>query len=392
MLTANGFRRKTYEEYVEELEQQARELFGANVNLTDNGPMGKWIRLISFARAEENELAEAIYYSAYYETAEGISLDYTVKYAGMQRLQAEKAIVDVDLSVELGETIPAGLVVATTDNIEFVTLEDVTDVNGVGLITAPAEARLPGSSGNVPPNTITIINTPVIGLNAVTNPEAAKNGREMETDKELRDRYADSGSSGLSSTVAGIKTTILTDVVGSTSAVVIENNESEPDAKGRPPHSFETIVYGGSIDDIAQAILKAKPAGIRAWGAQSVTIQDDSGKDQVIGFSLAVNKEIYAKVTLVTNTSFPTNGMNDVKMELLKYVGGTDAEGNLHPGLGMGNNVVNTQATFSVIRNVPGVDDVTILFSTDGSSYTSGNITVEPTEVAQLSYDRIVIS
>lgn len=381
MLTAEGFVKKTYDDYLEELEQQARELFGADANLSEFGPLGKFIRLQAYGRAEENELAEAVYLSSSVDNAEGLALDYVVKNSGMVRIQATKATTTVDLSVTPGQTINAGLIVETIEGIQFITTADVTDSNNDGIISVEVEAIEAGITSNVPSNTITVINTPVAGLNAVSNPTGATGGRDRETDKELRDRHADIGANGLSSSVNGIRSTILEDVPGVVSVSVIENSTNVTDGSGRPSKSFEAVVYGGSSADIAAAILKAKAAGIKAHGSTSVVVKDDSGNDQTIAFSFATSVNVWVKVDITTNVSYPTDGDSLVKNEVLKYIS----------SLGMGKSIINMQTALAIAQNVPGVDDATITFSTDGTTYTGGNLTISSTQVPQTSLDKVTI-
>jgi uncharacterized phage protein gp47/JayE len=391
MLTEEGFVKKTYEEYLAELEQQARELFGADVNLAEYGPLGKFIRLQAYGRAEENELAEAIYLSGSVDNAEGLALDYVVKNSGMIRLQATKAIATVNLTVTPGKVITAGLIVSTLDGIEFVTLQDFSDADNNGTISATVEAIEAGLTGNVPANTITVINTPISGLSAVNNPSAATGGRDKETDKELRDRHADIGANGLSSSVNGIRSTILNDVFDTQSVVIVENSGNTTDAGGRPANSFEAIVYGGSSANIAAAILKAKPAGIKAHGSTTVVVKDDSGNDQTISFSFATAVNVWVKVDVTTDTSYPSNGDALVKTEVIKYIGGTDADGTKYSGLGMGQSVINLQVAKAVANNVPGITDAVVTFSTNGTTYAGGNVAMAITQVAQTAIDKVTI-
>ncbi|MDF9507970.1 baseplate J/gp47 family protein, partial [Bacillus cereus] len=200
------------------------------------GPLGLFIQNIAFARAEENEQAEQIYYSAYYFTAEGVSLDYTAKNRGMERNRAESAIGIVRFSVEPGISVNKGTIVATKDNIEFITTDFARDEDADGIIDIPIKALIPGTQGNVLPNTITEIITPAVGVNSVTNPMQTLYGNEEETDIEFRRRYANSFSTN-SSTVEGIRTKLLNEVPGIRTAVVFENTDSAPDTYGRPPHS-----------------------------------------------------------------------------------------------------------------------------------------------------------
>ena len=390
-LTDQGFVKLTYDDFVADLEQQARELFGENINLSDTGPMGKWIQMLAYGRAEAEELAEQVYLSSFVDHAEGINLDYAVKFSGMAREQAMKATVPINFTVDAGATIPTGTTLATTDGIEFVTTADLSDSDNDGLITANVEAVIAGISGNVPAGTITVINTPVVGLQSVTNPSAATGGKDQETDKELRDRHADIDGNGLSSTVNGIRATVLNDVPAVSSCVVIENNTNATDGNGVPANSFHTIVYGGATADVAAAVFKAKPAGIQAYGATSATVVDDSGNNQTVKFSFATNVNLWIEVDVTTNTSYPANGNQLVTTEVVKYIGGTDADSAVYSGLGMGQTAVNSKLAAAIIANVEGVDDVIITFSTDGTTYAGGNKTFTITQVAQTDANKVTV-
>lgn len=390
MLTELGFKRKRYDDFVLEMENKAKELFGNDVNLSERGPFGKFIKLIAYARAEENELSEKVYLSAFYDTAEGSSLDYVCKYIGITRIQSETATGQAQFSVETGTTVNAGMKIATTDGIEFKTLSSVTDSDNDGIVVADIEALETGPSGNVPANTITEINTPQVGVNSVTNPSETSGGREQETDKELRDRYALSVARGGSSTLDSIRAKLL-ETKGVRASVVIENTTDSTDSDGRPPHSFESIVLGGNADDVGKSILESKPGGIQAYGTQSVVVKDASDNDQTIGFSYATQIDTYINVTLTTNASFPTNGQDMVKLELIKYIGGQDQDGNIYAGIGMGEDVVHSKLVSSAFR-IAGVEDAVVETSTDGTNYASSNIAIEKTEVAETDNAKVVIT
>ncbi len=208
-LTAEGFQRKRYDDFITEMEQQARELFGADVNLSESSPLGRWIKLIAYVRAEENEKAEQVYFSAFYDTAEGVNLDHVCKYIGIQRQPATKASAEkaIEATVDSGSSLSSGLVIATTDGVEFVTTESVTDDDNDGLVLIDVEASEAGVEGNVPTGTITEINTPVANLQSVTNVKELTGGSKRETDPELRNRYAQSVAKGGASTIDGIRAT-----------------------------------------------------------------------------------------------------------------------------------------------------------------------------------------
>lgn len=394
MLTKEGFKRKRYDDFIGEMQQQAQELWGADVNLSERGPLGLFIQNIAYARAEENELAEAIYYGNYYFTAEGVSLDYVSKNKGLQREPAKKSIGIARFSVEPGSPVSIGTIIATKDGVEFTTIEDATDNDADGIVDVSIEALIPGSQGNQLSNTITEIITPAVGVNSVTNPTGTLYGREAEGDTELRQKVADSFTVP-SMTPDGLKAKLLNEVPGVRAALVFENKTDTPDSEGRPPNSFEAVVYGGSDGDIVKAIFEGKPGGIRAYGASESTIIDESGNEQVIGWSRATEKPISVRVTVYRDGDFPaiSLGQTMIKSEVVKYIGGLDADGVEYNGLGMGDTVVVIKLAGNISYNIPGVKDCIIELSGDnGVTWQTTNITVDRLAVAATTAERVTVN
>lgn len=388
-LTPQGFQRRSYDDYLEEMEQTAKELFGSDINLGDASPLGQWIQLIAYQRAEENELAEAVYHSAFIDSAEGVSLDYAVKYKSMHRFSERAAEGVIKLTVEPGATVDPGFLVATTDGIQFFTVAAAKDEDADGVVYANIEAVEPGYSGNVPANTITEIITPNMAVDAVINEMPTVFGRDVETDAELRNRYY--ATAGESSTVDGIASKLINEVPGVRTAIVIENDTDETDADGRPPHSFEAIVSGGEPEDIGLAILQTKAGGIRAYGRQTVTVKDAAGHDQTIGFSHAAAKNIFANITITKDAAFPVDGEDRIKQLIVEYIGGTDKEGIVHAGLSMGQDVILGRIT-SFVFSIPGIVTASVKISTDGKNFGSDDIEIAATEVAETDVDKLVIT
>lgn len=78
-----------------------------------------------------------------------------------------------------------------------------------------------------------------------------------------------------------------------------------------------------------------------------------------MGFTRAVEVPIYLKVILNTNASFPTEGIEQVKSVLIRYIGGTDIESSVYAGLNMGEDVIESRLIARTYQ-VPGIEDVTI--------------------------------
>lgn len=395
ILTAAGFLRKRYEDFILEAEALARELWGADVNLDARGPLGKFIKSVAYARSEDHELAEAVYHSGNVDTAEGVALDYAVKRgSGITRIPPAKSTGDnaAELTVTPGKTVTAGLIVATTGGVEFMTTTGGTDSGNTGFLTVSVEAVEAGPSGNVPPGTITVLKTAIAGITGVTNTIATTGGRDAETDAQLRDRHYSSLSSGGKGTIDAIRAELL-NVSGVREAFVTENNLAVNDGAGRPPHCFEATVLGGVAADIGAAVLRSKAAGIRAYGTQTVIVVDSSGNNQTVAYTPANAASVWVNVNVTKNASFPQNGADLVEYQVINYIGGTDAVGQTYPGLGLGDDVIHAKIVAAILSNIPGIDDITVtLRKGDSGGYAAANLVIDPTEVPEVTAAKVGVT
>ena len=386
-LTAQGFKRKRYADIIAEKESRARELFGENVNLKESSPMGLFIRLNAWEEALVWQMAEDVYFSAFVDSATGTSLDKVAQYIGIMRNPALRATGEVKFEGDDGTTIEEGFLVETEDGLQFETTEEV-EIEA-GEATADIRAIEPGTDGNVPASIITEIVNPVEGLDSVTNEESTTGGSNKETDAELRQRYIDSVAKGGASTVDSIRASLL-DTEGVRAALVIVNSENE-EVDGRPAKSFESYVLGGDPGDIAKTILQTGAAGIQAFGTELETVEDESGQEHTIGFTYASEIDIYVDVTVTTNEEYPEDGDDRMVTEIVKYIGGTDEDGQIYTGLSMGDDVVYTQVIKSCYR-VPGVEDVIVEIGVSPDPTGTSNISIDTTEVAETAHDKVGVT
>jgi len=346
-----------------------------------------FIRLNAWEESLAWQMAEDVYLSAFVDSATGTSLDKVAQYIGIVRNPAERAMGEVKFTGDDGTIIEQDFKIETEDGVLFFTLEEV-EIDG-GEATAEIMAHYPGTDGNVPADTITEIVTPIEGLDSVTNPDATSGGRNKETDAELRERYIQSVAKGGASTVDSIRASLL-DTEGVRAALVIVNNQNE-EVDGRPAKSFESYVLGGEAEDIAQTILQTGAAGIQPYGQETETVEDDSGQDHAIGFTYATEVDIYVDVTVTTSEEYPEDGNERMVTEIIKYIGGTDEDGQVYTGLSMGEDVIYTQIIKACYR-VPGVEDVDVTIGTSPDPTGTENISIDVTEVAETSYDKVGVS
>lgn len=387
-LTSKGYKRESYEDILERLDVKAKELFGQDANTGARSALGILLRIMAFVLALVWQDNENVYYSGFRKTAEGRQLDALLPYAGITRNPATYADGTVVFSGAPGTSIEMGFTVGKEDETLYYTLEDAV-IGPDMTVTVDVMCQVSGAIGNADAGQINQIINPIDGLEEVTNLIAFTNGKEQETDQEVRER-ADTTVEGLGSgTTASIRTELLK-VSGVRAAYVDENYNDETNIYGTPSRAIQAFVLGGSDEDLAQAIFKKKAGGIKPFGQTFVTILDDAEQPHQVGLTRAQTVQIYAKVTLKTNNSFESDGQNQVIRAIVQYIGGTDAESNTYIGLNMGEDVILSKL-IARIYGVNGIDDVDVQLSTDDLLYEANNIEIKLQQVAQIIASNIEV-
>lgn len=389
MLTAAGFKRMRVADYLPIIQEQARELFGEDADLSDRTPLGKFIHLQALQRAEDNEVAEQVWNSRFVDTSERASLDSNVKRALLTRKRWLKASGVVILNLNKGTTVPAGYLFRTPYNVYFQSLEAISAIED-GDYRVNVEALEYGAIGNIEPGDISVVVNHTDGINSVTNPDAFFNGQDEESDGELQDRYYQSLSKTGARRIESVEANVLDEVAGVRNCVAIENETNQYDKDGRPPHSFETIVLGGNDEEVAEAIFAKKPGGIRAYGTTYHHIFiDERGLEHMVSFTRATTITVHVRVHIKRNNRYPAGGDRQVIAQVVRYIGGA-YDGTIYPGVGMSANVVVAKAEARVL-SVDGIEDVMIEFSTDGVNFGAQNVLIGFPEVAETDESKVEV-
>ena len=228
---------------------------------------------------------------------------------------------------------------------------------------------------------INTINTPVANWDYVNNLEVADTGRSTESDTDLRRRAAASTVSADGGTLNTMTARILSEINGVSYAGGRENRTNATDSNGLPPHSFEIVVVGGVDQDIADLIWESKPAGIETFGNTSATVTDDYGVSNTIYFSRVTEIQIYVELSITTDSTYPTDGDDQVKSALTDYFS----------TLSNGDDVLNHKLK-AAVSSVDGILSITYLYQGTSSPPTSeANITITSSQVATLDAGNITI-
>ena len=111
----------------------------------------------------------------------------------------------------------------------------------------------------------------------------------------------------------------------------------------------------------------------------------------MVRFNRAEIVDIYVHVVVRTTAAYPSDGDEQIKDEIIRYIGGIDSRGELRAGVGLGEDVIWT-ALIQAARRVQGVLDVDVMVGTSTDPTGRGNVPIGPRQVAETSLDKITIS
>jgi uncharacterized phage protein gp47/JayE len=188
--------------------------------LTDRNP-GSIVRTLgeSFAReyAVLSRQLQLVYQAGFLQTATGPDLDQIAALVGLARRTGLTAVGEVVFSrstpAPADVSIPLGTLVSSSDvpPVTAATTADCILLAGALSVTAPVAAQLSGKQGTAQAGKLTESNRPILGIEAVTNPEPLLLGAPDETDAALRLRCSraleTSGASTIDA-ITGVLTTI----------------------------------------------------------------------------------------------------------------------------------------------------------------------------------------
>lgn len=268
-----------------------------------------------------------------------------------------------------------------TDNL---TTESVTAIISFAS-EEPGEVSLPNGA-------ITKIVTAPTGFLSCTNLCGYVAGRLLETDVELRQSYVDKIFSRSSRMTDSIRSAILANCAGVTAAQVYENRTNETDSEGRPPHSVEAVVDGGSNSDIAEQILATVSAGITTYGSVVVDVPGEDDDMIEVCFNRPTYIYCWFKVTLTISkaSAVPANYAELVETAIV------DAMSQVENGEDV---VPQQQFLPAIYEQVPGISyiDVAIYTTTSASegqpsSYPLRSVEITNRQRAMTSSTRIEVA
>lgn len=244
-------------------------------------------------------------------SSQGEDVDSFLADFGLTRLPAVPASGEVTFSSYTYNTqrlIAVGSTVTTPDgDVSFAVIVDTENANynpslnayvmspATPSIDVPVQATTAGTIGNVNANTITVITSPIPGVDTVTNAVAYDDGQNQQTDAQAKSYFVDYWNSLSKATKTAISYAIESYQEGVTFVLVENENYSDEvqfgffyavvdDGSGDPPDSF--------IDGIRNAVEEVrgftigfdikKPIIVDADISATVVLPDDYSNPDLV--------------------------------------------------------------------------------------------------------------
>ena len=239
-----------------------------------------------------------------------------------------------------------------------------------------------------PIGALAFIDTAIFGWDAINNLIPGAGSRDVENDIELRARHASAQRVTGSATVKAIRARLLQEVPGVTAVSIFENRSHLFDGL-MPPHSFESIVQGGTDQAVAQNIWENKPAGIETYGNVTIQVEDENGDLQPIEFSRPVSQ--YAWVRVTVNALYPEEELPASTAQAIEDA--VLAEGN---SLTVGEDIITQRFIGPIYNNTTGLGLITVetaLTVTPAGPpiYTTANKAIDRDEIAAFDAARVEV-
>lgn len=266
--TREGLTVDTFDEIHTELKDGYREIYGEDLDLSQNTPDGQRIGLSAKMELDLQSFLAQLYNNLDPDVATGSLQDIILKYTGTTKSPASKSSAVVTISTDRTLTLPAGYTVKDTASQEWITEQE--SALSIGDTDIQFVASKYGAVSALQ-NTITEPVTIVLGVISINNADAAIVGRNEETEEEVRIRRNKSLGNPSYSQVGSV-TAKLYEITGVLDAVVYENDTDIYDSvRDIDAHTIWIICDGGSNSQIAESVTKQKTGGTGLKGSEVST-------------------------------------------------------------------------------------------------------------------------
>ncbi len=368
-----GMHIPTYSEIRDDLIQQMKSIFGEDIYIDEDSKDYQQISIFAKKIFDTNALGLLVYNNRTPNTAIGIGLDNLCALVGITRKPATYSTVQLTITGNAGTTITNG---KATDGTYTWNLPASVTIPDNGTIVVEATCDVSGSI-TAAANTINIIATPTFGWLSVTNTYVASAGVDVETDAELRGRYANATYQPSKTVLDGLLENIEA-LEGVTRSKIYENDTNEADSNGLPAHSITAVVEGGEDNDIATAIYFKKTPGCYTNGTTAVDLTTLSGNEATIRFYRPTNVAILVKIAIKQLPGYNPAYADEIKEAVYNYLSNLDIAETVYRSI-----IWSVAIQTMVSINSPAFSVLGVQLGRNPQSITDQDITMAFNEVAK---------
>lgn len=231
-------------------------------------------------------------------------------------------------------------------------------------------------------NTVTNISPTPSGFLSMSNMTAFNDGSDVETDTEYKVRASNSTASGAAATRPAVLSAVLA-VEGVSKVRVFSNNTGSTDQHGVPPYKFETVVYGGSTEDISEALYRTMALSNATYGNVFYDVPTEDDQTERVYHSKAQARQLAIRVRyrgkLLSITE--QNTIKDALKSVVDPLNIADTLYNIQLVSAVGSSISPGRFT-QLLVDVKNTDE-------PDSAYTNADVVAGMTEVFSLDTDDI---
>jgi len=282
VINDDGISGPTYAEVLAAVTADFQSIYGSDANLAADSQDGQLLAVFSQAIYDSQQSAIKAFNDFRPNSAQGVGLSSIVKINGLQRQVATPSQCIVTIGGVAGTIITDGVV---GDNAGFSSrwlLPASVTIPDSGTIQVTATCEEDGSTPAAAAS-LTVILTPTLGWQTVTNAASATEGNPVESDAALRVRQGQSTSRPALSVIDSIYGNVAA-LEGVSRLQIYENDTDATDANGIPSHSIALVAEGGDAQEIGETIALIKTPGTGTDGDVEVEVIDSRGVPALIRF------------------------------------------------------------------------------------------------------------
>lgn len=184
---------------------------------------------------------------------------------------------------------------------------------------------------------VTTISPEPAGFVAITNIKPFNSGSDIESDTEYRARATSTAQTAMAATRPAIISRLLNEVEGVEKVKIFDNPTPHTNSLGIPPFKFNTVVYGGTTEDISRMLYQLIACSNATYGAVGFEITTEDSQTEWVFHTKAESRPLSLLVKYRGSTLSSTE-KNTITTALLAVFSGTD----------IGGTIYNTQLTTAV--------------------------------------------